>query len=852
MNRETVRLNQLEQLQQEVKELKQKNAYLEAVLQTQLEQEKSLKRLEEQVLLFQLILDNIPSLIFWKDRDSIFQGCNQQWAKAAGLNHPQDVIGKTDYDLYPKTINVAEYIQKDRYVIESGESQYHVEYKPQKDVWYDTRKIPIRDHQGNIVGILATIEDITKRKKAEEKLRIAEEKHREILEKKISQRTQLMQQEIRERKQKEKALKLIFQGTAKETGNAFFKGLVENLSKVMNVSCSFIGEIEWSKNELNILAFLVDQSLIDSFKISLQGVDYKEIFEANFYQKLQNKNQEIYDYLTSKQIQFKNYWGYPLHNVSGKVIGVLGIFDKNPIELNATKTSIFQIFSARAGAELERKQVEFALVEAKQAAEIANQAKSAFIANMSHELRTPLNAIIGFAQVLDRNTTLNAEQKKQIQIINRSGEHLLSLINNILEISKIESGKTDFKVTHFDLHSLLDEIYDLFHLKTEQKGLKLNFSYPSSLPQYITTDQGKLRQVLINLLGNSIKFTLTGTVSLRIRFSHKESLIQNDQIPSRDYELWFEIEDTGPGIAVDEIDKVFLPFEQTETGRNSSEGTGLGLAISRKFIQLMGGEIDIKSTVGMGTCIGFNIPSNYCPSGRIISQTFPRKVIALAPEQPIYRILVVDDHIPSRLFLKKMLSLVGFEVNEASNGEDAITCWQTWHPQLILMDMRMPVMNGYEATKQIKSTPNGQETVIIALTASAFNAQKNEILAIGCDDFIPKPFSEGIVFEKIARHLGVQYIYEEIKNEEESTIIEKEKQPRADREKLLTESLALISEDWKRQLYHQAKQLNRKQVFKLIQQIPEQHSALIETLTNLAQNYQFAELAQLTQLSLNN
>ena len=840
MNREPIRSNQIAQLQQEIKELKQKNAHLEGLLKTQLEQEKSLKRLEEKVLLFQLVLDNIPSLIFWKDQDSIFQGCNQKWAKAAGFSHPEEVIGKTDYDLYPKTINVAEYIEKDRYVIESGEAQYHVEYKPKKDLWYDTRKIPIRDHQGNIVGILATIEDITKRKKAEEKLRIAQEKHREILEEKIAQRTQVMRQEIAERKQKEKALQLIFQGTSKEIGNAFFNKLVEKLSEVLHVSCAFVGEINFKKNELNILAFFGKQCLINPFKIPWQDIDYREIFEINFCDNLQHKNKEIYNHLKLQKMHFDNYWGYPLRNISGEVIGVLGILDKNPIKLNTTKTSIFQIFAARAGAELERKQGQFALVEAKQAAEIANQAKSAFIANMSHELRTPLNAIIGFAQLLDRDNTLDTEQKKQIQIINQSGEHLLSLINSILEISKIESGKTNFKIDNFDLHRLLNEIRDLFQLRTKKKGLQLSFSCPSDLPQYIATDQRKLRQVLINLLENSVKFTATGIISLRVKFIYQKQ--------SKNYTLCFEIEDTGLGISEDEINKVFLPFEQTETGRNSFQGTGLGLAISRKFIHLMGGEIDIKSTVGIGTCMTFNIVVDSCTSETVINQTTSKKVIALAPEQPIYRILVVEDHTPSRLFLTKMLSLVGFEVNEASNGGEAITCWQTWHAHLILMDMRMPVMDGYEATKQIKSTSKGQETVIIALTASAFNEQKNEILAAGCDDFISKPFSETIIWEKIAQYLGVRYLYEEIKNEEELKTTEPDKQTKSDLEKVLTDSLAAMSTDWKTQLYDQAKQLNRKQVLKLIKQIPEHHSSLIDTLTNLAQNYQFAEIYELVKL----
>ena len=396
----------------------------------------------------------------------------------------------------------------------------------------------------------------------------------------------------------------------------------------------------------------------------------------------------------------------------------------------------------------ERKRAQIELESAKEEAESANRAKSTFLANMSHELRTPLNAILGYSQLMTRSKDISPLVRDNLQIISRSGEHLLGLINQVLDMSKIEAGRMTVNEREFDFYSLLTDIEGMFRLRTQDKEVRLIIERHPETPRYIRTDEMKLRQILINLLNNAFKFTESGYVMLRV-----------DYEPTPLPKLLFTIEDTGPGIDPEELDTLFEAFVQAKAGRDAGGGTGLGLSLSRQFTQLLGGDMtarNVQDKPGHGAIFQFNIAIGVIDAIRLAKPILP-DVIALKPDQPEFRILVADDIPESRQVLVQLLKPLGFQMMEAKDGTEALDFWQSWQPHLIWMDLHMPHMNGCDAAQHIKSAET--ETVVVATTASAFAEEVTNIMDCGFDDFVRKPIQTEHVFEILNRHLGVEYVY---------------------------------------------------------------------------------------------
>lgn len=386
--------------------------------------------------------------------------------------------------------------------------------------------------------------------------------------------------------------------------------------------------------------------------------------------------------------------------------------------------------------------------------EAANKAKSMFLSTMSHEIRTPMNAILGYSQLMLRDPDLGADAKANLKIINRSGDHLLNIINNVLDMAKIEAGRLQLALTTFNLRSLLRDIEAMFRLRAEAKAVKFEVLFSGEPIAYVVADEGKISQVLINLLGNAVNFTERGRIGLHLQLNLRA-----------ENQLWLsaQVEDTGVGMTPEEQDRLFQPFAQGQSGQRVHHGgTGLGLAISHGVAHLMGGDISVRSQAGTGSIFCFEVPVERGADRDFHRQTGPAgRVTGLQAGQGSPAILIADDILNNREWLSRLLTGLGFSVRSVENGEQAVLACEESDPQLILMDMHMPVMDGLEASRRIKSRAGGKETVIIALTADALEEHRRVVLEQDVDDFISKPCSEGELLEKIRKHLGLVYLYEE-------------------------------------------------------------------------------------------
>ncbi len=481
--------------------------------------------------------------------------------------------------------------------------------------------------------------------------------------------------------------------------------------------------------------------------------------------------------------------------------------------------------------EIEERSLELAkkngeLETARLTADKANQAKSDFLAKMSHELRTPLNSILGFTQLIQRDQALPEKQQSYIDTISSSGSHLLNLINNILDLSKVEAGKSKLKKQDFHVVALLESVCKMLKPAADKKGISLVCHCEQDFPEYIHQDEGKLKQIIINILGNAVKFTSLGEVSLKAEALTVE-------------QLQFTIADTGPGISQQDIERLFKPFSQAEDGDFHGQGTGLGLSISAEFIKLMQGTIDVKSKIGKGSTFTVSVPFE---EAKISSSKNPlhgsRLFYRLATQKVQHRILIVDDDQPTRELFYELLANSGFEVNSATNGQEAIDLSHQWHPHVILMDVQMPVIDGLEATRIIKQEVTPQP-IIVVLTTSTQAKVKNDAIASGCDSFLNKPCSTEDLLQTLAKHLNLDLMTEDVDSSSPVPQTSPDPANAIDRPVALSQSLAQLPQTWLQKLVNAAMSLSDADLENVLADLPEGNELLTASISSLMTNFRY-------------
>ena len=855
-----------------------------------LESEMQYKYLSNQ---FEAILDHIPGLVFYKDTKNNFIRVNKYFAQGQGMEKG-DLEGKNLADIYPG-IDVENYYRDDLLVINSGIARLNIEEKWESAEgvkWVSSSKIPFVDDSGEIVGIIGMSVDITERKKIEAELHEKEFQYRNLAntgtaliwtsdtEKlcnyfnepwlKFTGRT--MEQELgngwtegvhpddldscfktfvnsfdnREPFEMEYRLRhvsgeyrwLIDLGNPNYSGTGEFIGYIGHCfeiterkqseaalaasTEMYHLLTEFAADVLWVLNLTTSKFTYVSPSVFH-----LRGVTAEEAMNESLEGSLTPESiVTVKDVIIKSVPHFIEHPEIPTHYINevqqyckdGTIIWV-----EVSTQFRYSPTGDIEIVGVSRNIE-KRKQVEDDLLKAKEEAEVANRAKSIFLANMSHEIRTPLNAIIGFSQLMNREKGMSDSQKEYVGSIIRSGEHLLALLSDILELSKVEAGRVLLNPVNIDLHLFLLDLEKVFTARAQAKHLQFIFETAENLPRHIFIDEVRLRQIFINLIGNAVKFTDTGGIAVRVRVDH---------VYEETNHLIVEIQDSGPGIPEHELSSLFKHFVQTSAGIKKGSGTGLGLVLSRELAVLMGGNITVSSEVGKGSLFTFQVKMKMGKS-EVIKTDSVKHVISIAKGEKTCRILVVDDKVENLKVAVDFLKLVGFETNEAVNGKDAVAKFEQWNPDLILMDLRMPIMDGYEAARLIKSTAKGAKIPIIALTASAFEEEQQKTNQSGLQGYIRKPFRENELFGVIGDVLGIKYLYEDPTTSAQTIYL-------YDNEAIVKD-IVKLPQSLLLQLQNALAIADLNQLIRLINSINQDNPDLAQYLVTLAKNYDYDQL----------
>lgn len=741
------------------------------------------------------MLAAMPDLIFVCDREGIYLDClvaNPDDLMAS----PQEFLGRSLRDYHTK--EVAERVMAAfQQVLADGRLQiveFELELAEDKR-WFETRITAIDDQR-----VLCLVRNVTERKIAERSLR----QQQEQLEHLVAARTASLTQEIQKHQETLKALSL------SEAYNRALVAAIPDLIFVIDRQGYFL---DYHARDDNELLFPPDKFM---------GRRYQEVLPSSIAERLNEAVERLFSSHRSQQFEYQ-----------------LQVADRNlSFEMLLTKLddgralmiahNITERVEAARKLQEANQRLEREIARANQLAEqakAANQAKTRFTANTSHEIRSPLNAVYGFAQLLDRDPSLTPKQHEYTQTILRSVQHLLQLLNQVLDLSKIEAGKMELQMEDFNLDSFLADSITVVRHAADAKNLRLVVDRDPDLPNGLHSDLGKLREILVNLLGNAVKFTTEGQIVLRVRRS-----VGTDQAATS--RLVFEVQDTGPGLSKEEQLFVFQPYAQTDLGAQAG-GIGLGLPLSHELAELMGGTLGVTSRLGYGTTFRLEVPFQEALDA-CVQPRRQRHAIKVESTSGPRRILIADDKPDNLKILACLLSPMGFELREASDGAEAWEVFQQWKPHAALLDMRMPKMDGYEVARRIKASPDGHKTLVVAITASVFEDARERSRDAGIDCYLPKPFETHRLLDVLASSLDLSYVYDEGLSE----------RPRDFAKTSIPETLYRPSANMIQAFDQALKNVDFERLIDLIEDVKREDERAGEILTSMAENFEYERLGQ--------